>query len=132
MRWLVKKFTPSDDLQHAWKNTWKKEYVVTFDTFTLITDVMIRCSGDGLTSVGNYAINWIPDQVLPCLMDAYLIATKKLEYVIDTARRASTGQSYKLPEHDFGLGEGDDKLNGYTSVYLCRFKPLSNPRKFRA
>ena len=54
----------SEDLKNASKYRRRKKYSVLFDTFTLLTSVMIRCSGGGLTSVGNFIINWVATHAL--------------------------------------------------------------------
>ena len=43
---------------------------VLFDSLTLLTSVLIRYSGDGLTSVGNYVINWTVDKVVDAIAEA--------------------------------------------------------------
>ena len=59
MEAVARRFSDSADIQNTASHRWQKKYKVVFDTFTLLTSVMIRCSGDGLASVGNYVINWI-------------------------------------------------------------------------
>ena len=51
---IAKAFPSSSDLSNTAGQRWQKKYSVQFDSFRLLTFVMIRCSGDGLTSVGNF------------------------------------------------------------------------------
>ena len=59
METVARRFNDSADMQNTASHRWQKKYKVVYDTFTLLASVMIRCSGDGPTSVGNYVLNWI-------------------------------------------------------------------------
>ena len=48
----------------------EKKDVVLFDTITLLTEIMIRYSGDSLTSVGNYVISWFMDRTIDYIAEA--------------------------------------------------------------
>ena len=54
----------SPDLKSSKKLRWQDKAKVRFDTLDLLTWVLIRASGDTLTSVGNYVINWVIDKVV--------------------------------------------------------------------
>ena len=62
MKAVTNKFPEAFDVKNVSKTRWKKKDKILFDTLTLFTEVLIRYSGDGLTSVGNYAINWFVDR----------------------------------------------------------------------
>ena len=64
MNGVAQKFPESADYRNAAKTRWKKKDKILFDTLTLMTEVLIRQSGDGITSVGNYANNWFVDRCL--------------------------------------------------------------------
>ena len=70
MNSVAAKFPDSADYGNAAKTRWKKADRVLFDSLTLVTSVMIRYSGDGLTSVGNYFINWCIDRVIDAIAEA--------------------------------------------------------------
>ena len=57
MEWLKKKFRHSDDFKNTADHRWKDKCTVIFDAFRLVLEITINNSGDGLTSVGNLAIN---------------------------------------------------------------------------
>ena len=54
----------SPDLKNSKQLRWQDKAKVRFDTLDLLTWVLIRASGDTLTSVGNYVINWVIDKVV--------------------------------------------------------------------
>ena len=70
----------SPDMLNAKNLRWRKKAVVRFDTLDLLTQVLIRFSGDGLTSVGSYAINWVLDKVIDAIA----------EFIADKDWRTST------------------------------------------
>ena len=49
------------------------------------------------------------------------LALRKADYIVDTVRRISAGTRIKAPPHGFGMGEGDDTVNGYTWAYVETF-----------
>ena len=57
----------SPDLQNSKKLRWQKSAKSRFDTLELLTYVLIRASGDTLTSVGNYIINWTMYKVIDAI-----------------------------------------------------------------
>ncbi|CAE6912471.1 unnamed protein product [Symbiodinium sp. CCMP2592] len=69
MKAVAEKFPDSADLGNASRLRWKKQDRVLFDSLTLLVSVMIRYSGDGLTSVGNYFINWSIDRTVDALAE---------------------------------------------------------------
>ena len=74
MNAIEKKFPESSDLKNTSQKRWKKSDKVKFDTLTLYTSILIRYSGDGLTSVGNYLINWTIDQVVDAIAEVCFTA----------------------------------------------------------
>ncbi|CAE7250896.1 unnamed protein product, partial [Symbiodinium sp. KB8] len=74
MNAIEKKFPESSDLKNTSQKRWKKSDKVKFDTLTLYTSILIRYSGDGLTSVGNYLINWTIDQVVDTIAEVCFTA----------------------------------------------------------
>ena len=60
------------DFKNVNKKRWKKTYKVMFDTFTFFSSIMIRFSGNGLTSVGNYFINWTVDTAIDSVAEAIM------------------------------------------------------------
>ena len=69
MNTLAEAFPVSHDMSNSTKNRWMEKYTVVFDSFKLLASIMIRCSGDGLTSVGNYLINWTIHVTVNCLAE---------------------------------------------------------------
>ena len=70
MNSIASKFPDSLDLKNAAGKRWKQKDKVLFDSLTLLTSVLIRYSGDGLASVGNYVINWTVDKVVDAIAEA--------------------------------------------------------------
>ncbi|CAE7761158.1 unnamed protein product [Symbiodinium sp. CCMP2456] len=83
MNKLTDMFPESSDLKNASSKRWKKSDKVRFDTLTLFTSILIRYSGDGLTSVGNYIINWTIDQVIDAIADCLFTIYDWSEYTAD-------------------------------------------------
>ena len=69
---IAEKFHEATDFKNVNKKRWKNTYKVIFDTFTLFSSIMIRCSGDGLTSVGNYFNNWTVDTAIDSVAEAIM------------------------------------------------------------
>ena len=80
---LTKMFPESSDLRNSSSKRWKKTDQVKFDTLTLFTSILIRYSGDGLTSVGNFLINWIIDQVVDAIAECLFTKYDWSGYTID-------------------------------------------------
>ena len=57
----------SPDLKNSKKLRWQSKAKVSFDALDLLTWVLIRASGDTLTSVGNCVINWVIDKVVDAI-----------------------------------------------------------------
>ena len=68
MNAITKKFPDAFDYQNVSSKRWRKKNTILFDALTLVVSVIIsviiRFSGDGLTSVGNYWINWNTDKTV--------------------------------------------------------------------
>ena len=80
---ITKAFLSSDDIANVSSHRWQKKYTVQFDTFRILTSVMIRCSGDGLTSVGNYLINWVVHVAVNSLAKAIMTAYDWRAYTME-------------------------------------------------
>ena len=80
-------FPDAQDYGNVSKKRWRKQQQVLFDTFTLLTSIIIRFSGDGLTSVGNYVINWTMDKTIDAIAETiftmYDWSTCALEQVLE-------------------------------------------------
>ena len=70
MEWLKKKFRHSDDFKNTADHRWKDKCTVIFDAFRLVLEITINNSGDGLTSVGNLAINAFTTSTTHAIHDA--------------------------------------------------------------
>ena len=83
MNAVAKRFPDSADYKNSAKTRWKKKDTILFDTVTLITEVMIRYSGDSLTSVGNYIINWFMDRTVDFIAEAIFTLWDWSEYTLE-------------------------------------------------
>ena len=80
---IIKKFPDAYDFKNVDKARWKKRDRVLFDTITLLTEVLIRHSGDGLTSVGNFAINWTVDRAIDFALESIFSMWDMRQYSLE-------------------------------------------------
>ena len=83
MKAIIKKFPDAYDFKNVDKARWKKRDRVLFDTITLLTEVLIRYSGDGLTSVGNFAINWTVDRAIDFALESIFSMWDMRQYSLE-------------------------------------------------